>query len=279
LRVSASMFLSVAYAIKTAKSYDVLADMPLGEFLDLIKSLGYHGIEPNIANPFEFDVELFRDEVRSRGLRVSAISTGLSYVTYGYSLSSCNDKARRKAIEFFVKYVELCEELNCSGVVVGLARGRGVSGESKVLLKASIREVVNYTKESKVPLLIEPLNRYETRIVCSCAEALRFVNDLAAEVGRDRIGILFDTFHAVLEERDPYEAYLEVREWVRHIHVADSNRRAPGEGMIDWLKFLSIVRSCGYQGFVSVEALPSPTTRHTLEKAARTILGVLRVFS
>ena len=272
------MLFSITYAVKVGKTYDVLVDMPLSEFLDVIKDLGYHGIEPNIANPFEFDIGRFREEVESRELRVSAISTGLSYVTYGYSLSSCDEKVRSKAVEFFTKYIDIAEELGCKNVVIGLARGRGESCEDKKFLAQSIREIVKRTPGSDVALLIEPLNRYETRIINRIDEALSFVKELRDELG-DRVGLLFDTFHATLEERDPYIAYLRVREWVKHIHVADSNRRAPGEGMIDWLKFLAIVKSCGYSGFISIEALPSPTIMDTIRKSAETLFRIAKMLS
>ncbi len=269
------MFFSVAYAIKVGKGFEVLADMPLDKFLDLLVNLGYDGIEPNIADPTKFDVRGFRKEVFDRGLKVSAISTGLSYITYGYSLSSERDDVRGKAVEFFVKYVRIAEELECDKVVVGLARGRGGEGESIEMLERSLREILSATEGSDVKILIEPLNRYETRILNDFVEARDFVVRLRREFG-DRVGILFDTFHACLEARDPYEAFTKVRDYVMYIHVADSNRRAPGDGMIDWVKLVSIIAASGYRGYLSVEALPSPTVEDTVRKAANTLFPIVR---
>ncbi len=269
------MFFSIAYAIKVGKGFEALIDMPLEKFLDKVKELGYDGIEPNIANPFMFNAKAFHKEIDDRGLRVSAISTGLSYITYGYSLSSRNDEIRRKAVEFFIKYFEIAEELGTNRVVVGLARGKGVEGEDLPTLERSLNEILSRTEGSDVILVIEPLNRYETKILNDFVEAANFVRKLRNTYG-ERIGLLFDTFHACLECKSPYDCFINVKDVVSYIHVADSNRRAPGEGMIDWVKFLSIVKACGYDDFISVEALPSPTVEDTIIKAAKTLFPIAK---
>jgi len=50
--------------------------------------------------------------------------------------------------------------------------------------------------DDKVKLVLEPLNRYETKLINTVDEAL----EILEQVGMDNIGILFDTFHANIEE-------------------------------------------------------------------------------
>jgi len=272
------MLLAVTYAIKAGKAYEVLVDMPLDRFLDALSRFGYQGVEPNIADPFKFDAKGFLKKVEDRGLSVAAISTGLAYTTYGYSLSSKNSERRLKAVDFMVRYCELAYEMGCSKVVIGLIRGRGGEQESIGLLKESIINVLDKTDHTGVTLVIEPLNRYETRILNTVDEVANIVREIRS-VYRDRIAVLFDTFHASMEHRNPYEAYLRVKDLVRHVHVADSNRRPPGEGMIDWLKMLSLIKASGYRDFLSLECLPSPTFLDSIKKGAETLIPIINSLS
>ncbi len=272
------MFLSVTYAIKVGRAYEVLVDMPLSSFLDLVANLGYEGVEPNIADPNRFDVKSFSKALEERGLKTSAISTGLAYTTYGYSLTSKSKEYRSKAIEFMVKYCEIAYELGCNTVVIGLIRGRGGENEDRDLLEGSVKEILDRTEHLRTTLVLEPLNRYETRIINSVDEAAQFVERISKEY-RGRVAILFDTFHACLEHRDPYAAYLRIKDMVKHIHIADSNRKPPGEGMIDWIKMIAIVKACGYSGFLSLECLPSPTYVDSIRKTSEMLLPILRVFT
>ena len=46
------------------------------------------------------------------------------------------------------------------------------------------------------------------------------------------------------------------RDWVRYVHLADSNRLAPGRGHLDFGEVLDALGTIDYDGWVSVEILP-----------------------
>lgn len=264
--------LSAVYAPSPEAGFDVVIRGPMGGVLETLKSLGFEGVELNIPNPFEVDVAGLRGVVKATGLEVSAISTGLSYIRYGYSLSSPEEGVRGESIRFFRKYIDLSVELGCGKVVVGLARGRcGSAGCGRALetLRSSMEVLDEYAYGRGVTLVLEPLNRYETDLINRVSEALEFVKPFRS------VKLLIDTFHSTLEERSPYEAIEVAGPYIAHVHVADSNRLAPGLGIIDWERVIYRLVKVGYRGYLSVEARAVPSYEELLRVSARTLKPLL----
>ncbi|MFZ4807671.1 MAG: sugar phosphate isomerase/epimerase family protein [Hyphomicrobiaceae bacterium] len=101
---------------------------------------------------------------------------------------------------------------------------------------------------SGVTLVIEPLNRKESDLVNSVADGARF----AAAVARPQIRVLADFYH-MDEEHEPLDALVANRDWLAHIHLADTGRRNPGTGRYDYETFFGHLKSIGYTGMISVE--------------------------
>ena len=74
----------------------------------------------------------------------------------------------------------------------------------------------------------------------------------------ENVGLLLDTFHMNIEERDMMESIEISKDRLFHFHVADSNRWAPGYGHIDFRGIINKLVGVGYGGYVSVECLPLP---------------------
>jgi sugar phosphate isomerase/epimerase len=117
-------------------------------------------------------------------------------------------------------------------------------------------------------LWIEPLNRYETNLINTMEEGRRLIQHL----GSRTLGLLPDTFHMNIEEMSIEETLQESMSFIHHVHVADSNRRAPGCGHINFKSVLRILKKSGYKGFLSFEILPEPNPN----KAARMAIDFLR---
>src|SRR5262249_9217551 len=118
-----------------------------------------------------------------------------------------------------------------------------------------------------VRIVIEPVNRYESNWLNTVEEVL----DLIERLGEDNVGVLPDTFHMNIEEADMLEALRRARPRLWHLHVADSNRRAPGAGHLDFNEIVIALAGQGYTEAVSAEILPYPT----LEVAAVQTLRVM----
>lgn len=97
-------------------------------------------------------------------------------------------------------------------------------------------------------VVIEPLNRKESNILNSVAEGVA----LAERVNRPAIRVLADFYH-MDEEQEPLRALVDYKEWLTHIHVADTGRRAPGTGSYPYAEFVDLLDQAGYDGLVSIE--------------------------
>lgn len=97
-------------------------------------------------------------------------------------------------------------------------------------------------------VVIEPLNRKESNILNSVDEAVA----LAQRVNRPAIRVLADFYH-MDEEQEPLQHLLDYKDWLAHIHVADTGRRAPGTGSYPYTDFVSLLDQAGYDGLVSIE--------------------------
>jgi sugar phosphate isomerase/epimerase len=111
-----------------------------------------------------------------------------------------------------------------------------------------LRQVADAADANRLTIAIEPLNRKESNIINSVGEAV----DLAVRVARAPIRVLADFYH-MDEEGEPLSELSRHRQWLTHIHVADSGRRAPGTGDYPYASFANELRLAGYAGRVSVE--------------------------
>ncbi|MEB3860014.1 MAG: sugar phosphate isomerase/epimerase [Desulfurococcales archaeon] len=249
---------------------DIMVAAPIEKVAGTLSKLGYSGIEPNIADPSRFDASSYKRVAGRAGLEVAAVSTGLSTAVLGVNLSHHDDSVRARSVEAFKRYVEIAAQMDSTTVVVGLARG-SCSGDCRAeasRLRGSLEEISDTAKAHGIVLALEPINRYETRLVNTVEEAKRVIRGLAST------GLLVDTFHSLLEEPSPYRALVDAGNLLAHVHVADSNRRAPGLGIIDWTRIMESLQEAGYRGFVSVEARVMPNYEEHLKKAADTLLGL-----
>ncbi|MDW8367264.1 MAG: sugar phosphate isomerase/epimerase [Abditibacteriales bacterium] len=104
-------------------------------------------------------------------------------------------------------------------------------------------------------LLIEPLNRYETHLL----KTLRDAVEICERVGNPHVALMADFFHMSIEEAHIPESLKAAAKWVKHIHLADSNRQTPGNGHTDFRAGLAALKEIGYDGYGALEcSLPQP---------------------
>ncbi|NMA99414.1 MAG: sugar phosphate isomerase/epimerase [Phyllobacteriaceae bacterium] len=97
---------------------------------------------------------------------------------------------------------------------------------------------------------LEHLNRFETHFLNTTLQC----RDYARRVDHPAFRIMYDTFHANIEERDQVAAYEIVAPHVGIVHVSENDRGIPGRGHIDFGAILRAVRRSGYDGWVTLEA-------------------------
>ncbi|MFC0473020.1 sugar phosphate isomerase/epimerase family protein [Halalkalibacter kiskunsagensis] len=106
----------------------------------------------------------------------------------------------------------------------------------------------DYAEPLGLTIVIEPLNTKESNILNSVPEAVEF----ARKINRKSIQVLADFYH-MDEEKEPLTNIVTMKEYVKHIHVADTGRLAPGSGQYPYQDFTDCLMRANYNGRVSIE--------------------------
>jgi D-psicose/D-tagatose/L-ribulose 3-epimerase len=73
-------------------------------------------------------------------------------------------------------------------------------------------------------------------------------------VGHPNFGTMYDTFHGHLEEKSQTRAIAAHAPFIRHIHVSENDRGAPGSGQIDFPRILTELKRHNYDRWLVIEA-------------------------
>jgi D-psicose/D-tagatose/L-ribulose 3-epimerase len=112
------------------------------------------------------------------------------------------------------------------------------------------KQAARYAAPKKIKLSVEPLNRFE-------CYALNTVEDAAAlvhQVDEPNYGLLYDTFHANIEEKDPVGVIAPNLAAINHVHTSENDRGTPGKGHVPWDATLRALRQGGYDDWLVIEA-------------------------
>ena len=89
------------------------------------------------------------------------------------------------------------------GAPLGVFSGAPPTAEEKSRSVAYLREVAPYAEERGVTIALEYLNRFEMYLTNTAADLAALVR----EVDHPRVRMMYDTFHAHIEEKDPRAAF------------------------------------------------------------------------
>jgi sugar phosphate isomerase/epimerase len=164
---------------------------------------------------------------------------------------------RTRARAFIAAMIDLAGSFGAPAIIgsmQGRAEGEVSRDQAFLWLREALEQLGPRAHAQGVPLLFEPLNRYETNLVRSVAEGLELLQPLKTR----NVKLLVDLFHANIEEGSIAGALRLAGAQLGHLHFADSNRQAMGQGHTDLTEAVAAVMEIGYNGFVSAEILPVP---------------------
>lgn len=249
------MKLGIVLSTQAAKFSALAYKGQLAENAAKISRLGFDGIELAIRDPQLVNLSEIKSLLKELDLTVPAIGTGQAFGEEGLSFVNADESIRRGAIERIKSHMHLAESLE-SMVIIGLIRGfkeKDISEQqTENWLVEALRECAQ--ENENVKLIIEPINRYESDLICTVREGM----ELMEKVEYQNVGLLLDSFHMNIEEPSIYESINIAKDRLYHFHIADSNRWYPGAGHIDFPKIIDTLNEIDYQGFVSAEILPYP---------------------
>lgn len=264
----------LAYTISVSQTrFAAVAAADVQETIPALAGLGFEGIELAIRDPGHVDMDALAAAVERSGIAVPAVGTGQAYLEEGLSLTASEEQVRVRAAARLLAQVSVARRLGAL-LIVGLIHGRIPPETDRTIAEERLLEglgtVARAARTAGVRLVVEPINRYETNWLNTVDEVL----DLLDRLGEDNVGVLPDTFHMNIEEANVPAALRLGGARVWHVHVADSNRRAPGWGHLDFGPVVRTLAEMNYGGFLSAEILQQPGV---LDAAWQTIATLRRL--
>ena len=227
------------------------------ESIKKVASLNFDGAELAVRNPKDLKLETIVNIIKENNLEAPAIGTGQAYLEEGLSFSDPNEIVRKMAVERINNQIIFASHFNAQ-VIIGLIRGKINESvnreETEEWTIDCLRKCTEFAKNYNVRLTLEPVNRYESNFINTLGEGMEFIK----RVGASNLGLLADTFHMNIEEVSIYDSIIQAKDYITHVHFADSNRWAPGCGHLNFAKIVQTLKKIDYQGYVSAEILPLP---------------------
>ena len=232
----------------------------LAEAFKAIGDLGFDGIEIFAPSADSLNDDQVSDLLTDNDLQLAAVGTGAGMILHGLSLSHHDRIERERACAYVRRIIEFASLFDAPAIVGSMQGSSGpkqTREEALANLVNSLRQLCVSAGDQRVPLLLEPLNRYETDLVNTLEEGA----EVCEEVTTGDLKLLADLFHMNIEEPDIAQSIEIHAQHIGHVHFADSNRRAVGFGHTPMEPIVQALKKNGYKGYLSAEVFPYPDSR------------------
>lgn len=221
------------------------------------KAAGFDAVEIFPTAAEDLDARELRQLLDRHRMNLSAMGTGAGWVKHKLRLTDPDPVVRRRARDFVAAIIDFAGSFGAPAII-GSMQGRSEQEVSRELALEWIAEALEQlgprANALGVPLLLEPLNRYETNLFTRVIDTLGFLKQLRTQ----NIKLLCDLFHMNIEEADIARSLREAGDKLGYVHFADSNRQAVGFGHTNIPPIIQALHSIGYNGYLSAEVLPLP---------------------
>jgi D-psicose/D-tagatose/L-ribulose 3-epimerase len=224
------------------------------DLLDKAKAFGFDILEICVEDPDSLDAASIRAHADKAGVALTICGA------FGPSrdLSSDDAAVRQNGLAYLRRCVDFAALLGSPFVsgpmyaAVGATRMLNAAERAAQWDRAvaSLKTAAGYAAECSVKLAIEPLNRFETDLVNTVDQGL----ELIADVGAKNLGLLLDTFHMNIEEKDIPSAIRRADGHIVEFHACSNDRGTPGEDHLPWNAIADALRDVRYEGPVVIEA-------------------------
>ncbi len=220
--------------------------------LEQLKEIGYDGVELPF---FQFDTA----KAAALGKRLDNLGlerTAVTCRTVDDSPISADPAVRKLGIENNKRVLDCCQAAGATILVgpyhsaLGHFTGQGPTADEWKHGVESMRAVAEHARQCGVMLAIEYLNRFECYLLNTAADTVRFVQ----EVNHPSCRMMYDTFHANIEEKNVAQAIQTCQEFMVHVHISENDRSTPGTGLVAWKESFDTLAKVGYDGWLMIEA-------------------------
>lgn len=219
--------------------------------LDELAAIGYTRVVLPPVDPDAIDAVAFGRAFADRGLvpvPIAGQSPEADVSSPDAGIRALGADALRRMVRFTAEIGG--DQLN--GVPYGLfGRAPHALERSAIERSASlVGSVADAAVRDGVRLTFEVLNRYETAMVNTAAQAIAYQR-LA---GSPNLYVHLDTFHMAIEEADVAAAVRETVPVLGYLELGQSGRGPLGTGTVDNAEVVRVARAAGYRGPIGVEA-------------------------
>jgi D-psicose/D-tagatose/L-ribulose 3-epimerase len=216
--------------------------------------MGFDAVEIPVEDPDLIDSRIVREALLEYGLE--AVVCG----AFGPSKDLTHEDSSVHQNCF--SYIEKCFDL-CNAWGAGFLAGPMYSAVGKARMVAeeqrkrewdravtNIRQVCEMAKSHGLFIALEPLNRFESDLINTAADIMRFI----ADVNHDNARVLLDGFHMTIEEKNVRQAIESVGDKLLHVQVSENHRGIPGTGLTPWNDFKMGLEAIDYKGVITIES-------------------------
>lgn len=220
--------------------------------LENIKEWGYDGVELPV---FDMNIDAFR----KIGAKLDSLELGRTAVTVCTEEEnpiSPDAGVRAAGVARLKKAIDMCAASGCTHLLgpihsaLGHFVGRGRTEDEWKWGQESLVQAADYAREQDVMLVVEYLNRFECYFLNCAEDAARFCR----EANHPNLKMMYDTFHANIEEKSPSGAIKACADQLVHVHISENDRSTPGEGGVNWDDNFAGLKEVGYDGWLMIEA-------------------------
>ncbi len=227
-------------------------------WLPRLKELGYDFIELLVPEPGDVEPQVLRRALDEAGLEVVLAAR----VNMERNLTSSEPERRQQGRDYLSYAIECAEALGArilGGPLYGnplVFAGRAPQPVDEPLRAArqewcveGLRAVAPAAADAGVTLAVEPLNRFETDILCTTQQGIALID----EIGAASVGLMLDTFHMHMEDASIPEAICAAGPRIAHFQANENHRGFIGTGSTDWVAVARALYEVAYHGPISLE--------------------------
>jgi D-psicose/D-tagatose/L-ribulose 3-epimerase len=220
--------------------------------LERLARLGFDGVEVPVVDLDEKKYTRLAKRLDDLGLKRTAVTIR---GTEDDPISP-DAAVRAKGVALTKQALDCCEALGAKLLVgpyyaaLGRFSGAGPTADEWRWGVESVRAMAEHAKGCGVTLALEPLNRFEIYLFNSAADGARFVR----EVRHPNCKLMYDTFHANIEEKSISGALTACASELVHVHISENDRSTPGRGQVNWSETFDSLARIGYDGWLTIEA-------------------------
>lgn len=219
---------------------------------DRLKEIGYDGVEVPVGI---MEIKPYIEY----GKFLKSIEMGVTMVcALGKDEDPINESVliREKALDKMKWVVDRANDLGaktiCGPMHSAFAnfRNRPPSEDEYKWSAELLYKAGEYAAQSGIVFAIEAINRFE----CYLCNTIEQLNKLVMLTNHENVRPMFDTHHANIEEKDFKSSLKSMKGSLKHVHISENDRGAPGDGHIQWEEIFSILSEIEYSEWLTIEA-------------------------